>query len=424
MQYDKRDGRCRRLGRAAGALLVAALLVSPTAAPAAAQDPDALHTRVRAELARFTAWLERNDAKGYIGEVGWPDDPNDAGRWNALADAWFRDADRAGLWVTTWATGEWWGAGYRLAQFEDRNPGGGVDSDNSQAPVLMSHSPPKGYRRGINVAGGEFAAPATHPTSDFSNENPGAYDRSYHYDPQETFDFLASRGVRLVRIPFRWERLQPQPGGPLDVAELQRLKDAATRARTAGMKVILDMHNYGAYYLSDGTQGVRRAIGSPEVSAADFADVWRRISRRFRRHSGVKGYGLMNEPVDLPARPDRSAAEVWERASQRALRAIRRTGDRKFVLVPGYFWSGAQRWPDVHPDAWIRDPLDRFRYEAHHYWDRDNSGGYHHSYAEEVEDAEQGFAASGRLVLLIGGGAVVVGPAVALITARIRRRAK
>jgi hypothetical protein len=53
------------------------------------------------------------------------------------------------------------------------------------------------------------------------------------------------------------------------------------RARRAGLRVILDMHNYGAYYLSDGTQGVRRPIGSDQVRVPHFVDVWRRLDVSF-----------------------------------------------------------------------------------------------------------------------------------------------
>lgn len=52
----------------------------------------------------------------------------------------------------------------------------------------------------------------------------------------------------------------------------------------------------------------------------------------------------------------------------------------------GYFWSGVQGWTEQHPDAWIPDPSKKIRYEAHHYFDRDHSGAYAHTYEEEVED--------------------------------------
>ncbi len=154
------------------------------------------------------------------------------------------------------------------------------------------------------------------------------------------------------------------------------------RARQAGLAVILDMHNYGAYYLSDGTQGIRQPIGSTAVTSADFADVWRQISEAFRDDRGVLAFGLMNEPVNMEGRGGARPAQVWERASQSALDAIRSTGDTRLIMVAGYQWSGVQVWADEHPSAWIVDPLDNFRYEAHHYWDVDHSSLYRQSYSK------------------------------------------
>jgi hypothetical protein len=349
---------------------------TPVVTPAPTVTPvpdDALVRRVRAELKVFTDWLGANGVRGYIGEAGWPDD--EPAKWNALANRWYADADGAGLWVTAWATGEWWGTSYRLAPYEDRIAGGGVDSANTQAPVLDAHS---GAGRGVSDAGGEFGTPGPlESPAVFSNANPGAYDTMYHYDTQATFDFLAANGVRLVRIPFRWERVQRTPGAALDAAEVQRLQDAVARARTAGLTPVVDMHNYGAYWLSDGSRGVRYGIGSSAVPVTAFADVWGRLSAVL---GGRALYGLMNEPVEMPG-----GAATWEQASKAAVAAIRANGDGTTVLVGGYEWSGAQRWSSVHPRAWIADA--NIRYEAHHYWDRDSSGTYAHSYADEVADA-------------------------------------
>jgi aryl-phospho-beta-D-glucosidase BglC (GH1 family) len=187
----------------------------------------------------------------------------------------------------------------------------------------------------------------------------------------------------------RWERVQPTLGGALDVTEVQRLTDAVGRASAAGLRVILDVHNYGAYWLSDGSQGVRQAIGSAQLPVAQFATLWQLLSASFRANPGVVGYDLMNEPVGM------SGPAAWEQASQAAVTAIRQSGDTKLVLVPGYNWSGAQQWTSQHPRAWITDPANNIRYEAHHYWDRDNSGAYVNSYASEVSDAQaRGYVAS------------------------------
>lgn len=339
----------------------------------------AVETRSLRELRDFTDWLAENDAKGFIGEVGWPSG-GDAPRWNHLAEKWFDEADAANLWVTAWATGEWWPRDYALAVYIAS--AGTVDTSGAQAEVLEAHAAVR--RRGVNVAGAEFAAPSVASTSTFSNRNPGAYDVAYHYDSPETFRFLARRGLRLVRLPFRWERLQPRLGERLDRHEVARLAGAVAAAGDAGLNVVLDMHNYGAYYKARDGAGFRRAIGSRACSVGDFIDAWRRLSRRFDSSATVVGYGLMNEPVGIAGTSALTAGQRWERITQRVLTRIRSRGDDTAILVPGYQWSGVRSWRSTHPDGWITDPLDRFRYEAHHYWDADHSGTYEMSYDEEM----------------------------------------
>jgi hypothetical protein len=385
----------RGLGLGLSALSVPGLLAARGGAVAAqAAEPDALHRRILDELGKFTNWLQQNGVEGYIGEVGWPDDyRGDASQWNALANAWYGEADAAGLWVTQWSTGEWWGTDYKLAPYEDRHfpdsSPNGVDSANTQAVVTEAHPTTASYLRGVNVSGAEFGAPfSLDATSKFSNKNPGRYNRAYHYDGQATFDYLASRGIKLIRLQFRWERIQPTTGGPLNGTELSRLKGAVQRAASAGLGVILDVHNFGDYYIERNGRGVRFPIGSDRLPIGHFVDLWRRLSNNFNGTPGVVGYGLMNEPAGMPRVGNLSPAKVWEKASQKALGAIRANGDHGLVLVQGYAWAGAQRWPANHPASWIDDPDENFRYEAHHYWDRNNSGAYTHGYAEEVANAE------------------------------------
>ena len=382
-------GRGAKRGMVTLLLLLALLQFGSGLEAAEVRPADPLQKRAIGELREFSDWLEDNDARGYVGEVGWPDRAHgDAQAWNDLAETWFRQADNDRLWVSTWATGEWWGTTYKLAMYENAEKHDGVDTVNSQAPVFERHLG-TGINRGVTVNGGEFGSPIDRRTARFSNESPGAYNTWYHYDRAGTFEFLADRGVGHVRIPFRWERLQPELGGPLDRAEVGRLEDVVARAHRYGLPVVLDMHNYGAYYLFDGEQGVRRAIGSSHVSVGDFADVWRRISQEFDDNSGVVAYALMAEPFNMPSVGNRSPAEVWEQASQAAVTAIRNRGDDKLVSVSGYNWDAIQVFTKLHPEAWIDDPDDNILYEVHHYWDGDHSGDYSRSYSDEVGKARR-----------------------------------
>jgi hypothetical protein len=368
-----------------GALL--STLVVPTPVQANHVD-DALHRKIEAELNGFISWLNQNDAPGFVGETGWPDDVHgDYEGWNDLAEDWFRIADAANLGAVVWATGEWWGD-YRLAVYENLDEQGGVESANTQAPILEAHLSTPSYQRGINVSTGTFCeGHGLEQTSSFSNHNTGRYDYCYHYDTQDTFDYIASRGLDTVKIEFRWEILQRQLGGPLHSKSLERLAAVVDRARSAGLKVILSMHNFGAYWLWDGEQGVRRPIGTAKVPFKYYANIWKRLSDNFKDVPDVS-YAIMSEPVGLKPKGELSPAQVWEKASQRAVDTIRANGDDHMILVNGYRWSSLADWPDIHPVPWINDPANNFFYTAHHYWDRDGSGGYTHSYAEELQYAE------------------------------------
>jgi hypothetical protein len=352
---------------------------TPTDSPVVGAD--ALQRRALKDLRVFTTWL--GSERGLIGEVGWPNNAS-TDRWNALAATWYREADRSGLAVTAWATGEWWGP-YELGIYGAS--GSALGMVLPPAAVVEAHRGAPGPDRGVNVNGGEFGIGqnlGTGSGGSFSNVNRGTFGSTYHYDGQATFNFLAGRGVEVVRLPFRWERIQPAPGGALDNAELTRLRDAIGRAGAAGIQVIPTVMNYGAYWLhnpSTGT-GVRTPIGSAAVTEAHFVDLWQRLALALADRPNIHAWGLMNEPVAMPG-----GAAAWERASQRAVEAVRSTGDRRRIAVPGYNWSTVSRFVETHPGGpWVNDPARNVVYEAHHYFNSDSSGEYR-SYDWELAEA-------------------------------------
>lgn len=395
--------------------------------------------------------------------------------------------------------------------------------------------------RGINLSGAEFAHDAAHL--------PGIVNRDYRYPTREDLRYIAGRGHRMVRLPIRWERIQPALMGPLQPVELQRLIDTVDQAAAAGVKVLIDVHNYARYIRSSNQGGATLVLGDGQLTDAHLVDLWARLSVALKGRAGVLGYGLMNEPHNLsgvagggtagttvwsfddepgpwsgeadavvaastaagtmhegrmslrisrrlaagrqqirandnakntldPAagrtlsawvlvpeaapggrwtaqlemqdssyrwRPGASAdltpgqwtrisctpddstwsqhrgvaiqfssnqsapvtAEVyldtvqqhgtataalsearqWERTSQLCVDAIRANQDRTPVYVPGIGFSGAQNWPQNHPKPWVNDPADAVVYEAHYYFDRDNSGTYRFSFDDDDADA-------------------------------------
>lgn len=212
--------------------------------------------------------------------------------------------------------------------------------------------PPEASQVGVNLAGGEFG------------KLPGVANRDYAYPGPRQFDYCQAHGLSIIRLPLKWERVQPQLRSPLDQSELERLDAAVKLAAERGLKVLLDVHNYARYQ--------DRVIGTPEVPYQAFADFWGRLAAHYRDETAIVGLGLMNEPHDTGGR--------WPAAAQAAIDAIRTVDRRHAIFVCGDGWSGAHAWQKINGALLLRDPAEHLVYEAHQYFDRDNSGTYKQSY--------------------------------------------
>jgi hypothetical protein len=370
---------------AAIALTLLALLFIVAALPQPAERKvctnDVLQAKAVAGLANFAGWLRRNEAAGFIGEVGWPSN-RDSAKWNALADIWYTAADRIGLPVTAWAAGSW-PADYPLAIYRSGPGSSEVNIPGPQAAVVERHPSTGRYLRGVALAAGSFAASDTNAA--FGAGNPGHYGQDYGYETPSTYSDLAARGVRLVRLALTWERLQPVPFGSLSQGELARVRSVVRQASRANLAVIVDLHGYGDFAAGGGPHGQIRhlVLGSPELPTTALADFWKRTAVAFADAPAVVAFGLLNEPTRLAA-GGRAGALIWEQAAQLSVDAIRRTGSTTAVTVSGYLPMGPPAWGQMHPRAWISDPLDRVAYESHAYFDSDGSGHYDASYGDEV----------------------------------------
>lgn len=162
--------------------------------------------------------------------------------------------------------------------------------------------------RGVNLSGAEFSPVAA--------TLPGTVGVDYMYPQAADFAYLASRGHKVVRLPIRWERVQPTLGGALNAAEVARLTTAIGNASNAGLKVLVDVHNYARFIQSNddatfsdtysdwyGTGGGGSTLvlgGGGTLTNAHLTDLWVRLSTALAGNPGVLGYGLMNEPNSLP----------------------------------------------------------------------------------------------------------------------------
>jgi endoglucanase len=232
----------------------------------------------------------------------------------------------------------------------------------------VSRENPWFFARGINLSGGELNP----------ERKPAVYGKDYIYPTPEELDYYASKGFTVVRLPYRWERLQPSLLGSLDSAELGRIKKVLAAARARKMQVILSPHNGGRYFLN----GTETLIGTGEVSIKAFADFSSKVASAFAGNQAVYALSLMNEPHDSQG--------LWKQTAQAGLDAIRAADHQRLVLAPGDQWSGAWSWRFYNDEFLLDDPAHHIMYEAHQYFDLDHSGFYKFDYARNGASPDRG----------------------------------
>ena len=217
---------------------------------------------------------------------------------------------------------------------------------------------------GVNLSCAEFG----------QNSLPGTYNVNYTYPTQAEVDYFRNEGMNIIRLPFRWERLQQTTNAALNSAELNRLHTFVSATTAKGVSVILEPHNFARYFpdpanFQSSAQGL---IGSYYDNSV-FADFWSRLASIYKTNDHVI-FNLMNEPNSMPT-------EQWVGAANAAIAAIRATGSTNLIHVPGNQWTGAHAWtanyygtPNSVAMLNIVDPANNYVFEVHQYLDSDSSG--------------------------------------------------
>lgn len=204
---------------------------------------------------------------------------------------------------------------------------------------------------GVNIACAEFGGTF-----------PGNKGTTYIYPTRAHLKRYYDEGFRLIRLPFKWERIQPQLGGALNEGDMKEMDDFMNYAGELGCKVILDMHNYMRYYF--GSTGYVIDQSGGKVTTAHLVDVWSKLAKRYKGHKALFAHGLMNEPY--PLQP------TWPRIAQATYDAIHAIDPDVWVTVAGTMWSNAHGWESKNPGFPLKG--DHIIYEAHCYVDADASG--------------------------------------------------
>ena len=205
---------------------------------------------------------------------------------------------------------------------------------------------------GLNIAGAGFA----------SGVLPGKHGTNYFFPRKGYFAGWQSKGIRTIRFSIIWERLQPTLNGELDNLYAGLLAGTFDEAAIYGMRVILDIHNYGRF------RG--EVIGTPAVPIAAYQDLMERIARRWGNHQALYGYDIMNEPYG-------SADAYWPAVAQAGIDAVRKHDHKSLLFIEGRSWSSSARWPRLNDDLLaLHDPADKLVFSAHAYIDQNASGLY------------------------------------------------
>lgn len=209
------------------------------------------------------------------------------------------------------------------------------------------------YLRGVNVYSLVFGGPRP-------AEQVG--------ESQESWNYLASRGVKVARLPVSWIRLQPVPASgnlragldaPVSQAYLDIVEEQVRRAARAGIRTVVGLHNACSYpnITAEGS-----AVCGDGLTRADVAKVWTALAGRFVGDERVIAFDLLNE-----THLNRVPVDRYKLFTQAAADAVRATGSEQTLWVQRLLGERG-RLDVIAPDGpWVRDPLGKVMYSQHFY---------------------------------------------------------
>jgi len=373
MQYSRKEFITLAASAGAGSLLLGGLPARRVAAHAEVPSyiTNALEHQTYDMYQEWFSWLRSAGVKGYMGEHSVPNSQkplptSEVDKWLGLFDKVYQILDSnvdvvpaVTAHVASITTDG--GKGLKIygpdrgdVPIRDRNFARAFE----QAAVVEAHPPLPDTLRGMNTSSGAITQ------TGFSRSSPGTYGSAYVYPDRADFAYLRGRGLNVTRIPFRWERVQPQLNKPLRSVELARLKGCFDAAAAEGMKVIPNLNTYAgkyAFYPWD-----YRPIGSRSVPIGAYADLWVRLAEAWNGHPAIAGYDIMNDVFDLPG-----GIPTWEKASQAAVDGIRTRDANTRIWVAGWLTRPGYKnalfcFVANHPRAWISGT--NVGYTAHVYY--------------------------------------------------------
>lgn len=238
------------------------------------------------------------------------------------------------------------------------------------AGVLGVLAPAKSQAAGVELVGLNLSGAGFGPGA-----LPGKNGTNYFFPTETYFQQWRNKGIRLIRFPIIWERLQPTLGGPLDPTYAELIDQTFRYADQYDMQIILDLHNYMRY------RG--EVIGTGSVTYAHFRDVNLKIAQRWAGVKSLYAYDIMNEPHD--------ATTQWPIAAQHGIDGIRVMDNVRPIMIEGNGWANASIWPQWNASLLaLKDPADNLIFQAHLYFDGVYGGGSYKSFDVATVSADYG----------------------------------
>ena len=163
---------------------------------------------------------------------------------------------------------------------------------------------------------------------------------------QALFDYVASLGFKVVRIPVTWsEHLGAGPSYTIDATWMARVDTVVNYALKAGLSAIINLHHDGADGVAN-IQWINIVDSSGNVTdantkavTAEFTAVWTQIASHFKDYDNHLVFESMNEIHHGYDTPQASWYTVVNSLNQTFVTLVRGTGGnnaKRFLVVPGY----------------------------------------------------------------------------------------
>ena len=213
---------------------------------------------------------------------------------------------------------------------------------------------------GITLCGAEFG-------EDFL---PGILNLHYTYPTETDIDYFVSKGIDLIQLPIKWERVQRNLGGSLDKNELNSIINFIDKCAIRNINVTLVLQNFGDYTKNC----IPYKVGESQVTALHLRDFWMKLSSALINKSNIYSYSIMAEPANMNNK-------IWFNTLQTVIDGIRLVDDKTILFIEGNNYSNAATWLAFNDNLkCLSDPSNNLVFNAHCYFDKDYSGRYKADY--------------------------------------------